>query len=130
MVNNLTTKEIIMGHHHQCHDEGTCGHHHHTYCESAAHESSCCHEESCKTHHHHGDEGDFGAQLLEMADQAWMELLKEKIKEQIEASGGKHLDKLAKVVSETNKVRWQNKMAKEKIVRGFKEKLGEIFNKE
>jgi len=51
--------------------------------------------------------------LLEIADLAWMEVLKEKIKEHIKATDPK-LDELAKIVSEANHKRWKQKMQKEK----------------
>lgn len=63
-----------------------------------------------------------------MADCAWMELLKEKIKENIVNTAGNHLDQIAKTVAETNHMRWQNKMATQKDKQEFKNKLDELFN--
>jgi len=51
--------------------------------------------------------------LLEIADMAWVEVLKEKIKEHIKANDPK-MDELAKIVSEANHKRWKHKMEKEK----------------
>ncbi|MBY0551610.1 MAG: hypothetical protein K2W95_30285 [Candidatus Obscuribacterales bacterium] len=45
--------------------------------------------------------------LLCLADEAWKEVLKEKIKAEIEKSAGEKLTKLAKVVAEANGRRWQ-----------------------
>ncbi len=64
-----------------------------------------------------------------MADEAWMEVLKEKIKEEIIASHSKHLDKLAKLVADANSERWKEKLALQKNSNDFKEKISEFFNK-
>jgi hypothetical protein len=105
-----------MSHNH-C-DENEC-------CES--HGSCCCHH-----HHHHNDDeshdGHFSKQLLELADEAWMEVLKEKIKEKIIASSGGHLDKLAALVTETNHMRWNNKMTADRACEDFKKKLCDLFH--
>ncbi|MGZ3732152.1 MAG: hypothetical protein ACXU9U_00205 [Parachlamydiaceae bacterium] len=63
-----------------------------------------------------------------MADCAWKELLKEKIKENMAKTAGNHLDEIAKVVVETNHARWQNKMAIQKAKQDFKNKLDSLFN--
>lgn len=109
-------------------------HHHHHH----EHECCCseccsrCHAEVCEHHHHHPHEHhtDFAQQLIEMADQAWMELLKEKIKEQIKTSNGSQLDQLAKLVSDANHARWKNKISLQKGVGSFKDKLDAFFHKE
>lgn len=108
-------------HHHCCHGEGECCCHH------DHHHDSCCHESSCCESDEHPQ--DFAGELLELADAAWMELLKDKIKEQIEASSGKHLDQLAKLVTSSNKVRWENKMASKRVSSEFREKLCDYFHK-
>ena len=111
-----------MAHHH--HHAGHHHHHHDTCCET----SDCCSEESCHHHHHHhAHEEDFSHQLIEMADEAWMELLKEKIKEQIQKSSGSQLDKLAKLVTEANHERWKHKVGIGKILTNYKEKLMAFF---
>lgn len=79
-----------------------------------------CNEGSCQE--------DFAKKLIEMADCAWMEIVKEKIKAHILSSSGEHLDKLAEIVSEANKLRWQEKMAAKQGCNDFKEKLSEFFN--
>lgn len=90
-----------------------------------AQESSCCGHH----HHHHGDK-DFSSQLLEMADEAWMEVLKEKIKEQILKSNGSHLDRLAKLVSDANGSRWKHKLGVNKILNDYKDQMTEFFKGE
>lgn len=94
-------------------------HEHDSCCSSDHHEHSCCHE------HHHQD--DFAHQLLELADEAWMEVLKEKIKDNIRQHNGPHLDALAKLVSETNNNRWKGKLGLQNTVEDFKEKLNNTF---
>lgn len=113
--------------HHQGH---LGGHHHHDECCHGEYDHSCCHEDSCDAHHHHhhhhGHE-DFADQLIDLADEAWMEVLKDKIKENISASS-EHLDQLAKMVTEVNKERWINKMSAKKQSDDFKEKLHSFFS--
>lgn len=104
-----------------CHEEDECcSHHHHHH-----HDDGCCSShESC------GDsDEDFAHDLLEVADAAWMELLKFKIKEHIEATSGAHLNKLAKLVSEANSERWKFKLAGKKLSSDYREKLCEYFSK-
>lgn len=108
----------------------------HDHCHSHNHQSCpCCqshqHEHSeCHGHSHEDECGDFSKILLELADEAWMELLKDKIKEKILASSGKNLDQLATTVSEANKERWKSKMAAKKQCHAYKDKLHEILGNE
>lgn len=111
-----------MTHHH--HEGECCDHHHHHDC-CHSHED-CCHEESCCDAGQ--GESDFAHDLLELADEAWMCLLKEKIKANIASTSGAHLDKLAALVSEANKQRWDHKMAKHQVLEGYREKLAEFFH--
>ncbi len=96
------------------HSHGKGHHHHHHHGNSCCCEESCCscccEEQICESE----DENECkGAKLLELADEAWMELLKEKIKEHILANDHK-LDELAKIVSEANHKRWNHKMKQAK----------------
>ena len=97
-------------------------HHHHHGSEGCG---CCCHshEEDCHEH------GDFASDLLELADEAWMCLLKDKIKEQILATNGKQIEELAKLVSDSNNSRWKLKMAKQNTVEDFRNKVHDFFNK-
>lgn len=107
-----------MSHHHhheeECH-EGHCCHHHHAV------QPACCHED-------HDTECDTAHDLLDLADMAWMEVLKEKIKDHIRANDQK-IDELAAIVADINKERWHHKMAKEKICEDFERRLKDLFNK-
>lgn len=87
-------------------------------------ENSCEHKESCCNHEHHCE---FLKFLLEVADCAWKEALKEKIKEHILATQGDRMAELAKIVSETNNERWKHKMQKKRGLKDFKERLSHFF---
>jgi DNA-binding ferritin-like protein (Dps family) len=107
-------------HCHQDHSENCCHHHEHQ-------EASCCsHEHHCHEHHHHGS---FADQLIHVADEAWMDLLKEKMKKQIEAQTGKHMDELAKIVTEENEKRWKNKMTDKNFCDEYRDKINEYYKK-
>lgn len=112
--------------HHHCHSHGNhhegecCGGHHH----------ECCHEDSCHHHHHDHEEeccADFAQHLLEVADEAWMEVLKEKIKKHVETKSGKKLDKLAEFIASSNHTRWKNKMGAKKACSDYEEKVAEYL---
>lgn len=78
--------------------------------------------------HHHEDQ-DFSKELLEMADEAWMEVLYDKVKEHVIKSHSAHLDQLAKIVADANSARWKEKMALQKNCHDFKDKIDQFFNK-
>lgn len=72
--------------------------------------------------------------LFEIADCAWAEVLKEKIKEHIRSTDNK-IDGLAKIVAEANHKRWKNKMQKdacaseyEECCLDFEEELCRLFS--
>lgn len=103
----------------ECHDSccGSHQHHHHGHC----HEDSCCGHCECGEHHHH--HGKFSHELLELADEAWMDVLKEEIMGEIRRHSGEHIKKMAKLVAETNNERWKEMLAEKKDVAEFEEKL-------
>ncbi len=103
---------------HECHEEG---HGHHETC------PCCCHENVCG--HFHEEHKDFSSQLIELADQAWMEVLKDKIRNHVEKTAGKHLDELAKFVAETNNHRWKMKLQADKACKDFKQHISDFFQK-
>lgn len=102
-----------------------CGCHQH-------HEKTCscgcgC---GCGGHHHtHDDEGGChcAEKFLEIADEAWKEVLKEKIKTKIIAKKGEHIDKLAEMVATANGEKWKNMIAAKMKCNEFKENLKEFF---
>lgn len=99
-----------MNHSHQC--SCSC---HHKHCHS------CCHN------HLEEEESDDTSQLLELANEAWREVLKEKIKENIRASDHK-IDKMANIVAEANRAYWHHKIAASKINEHYEIKLNDLFN--
>ncbi|MFC2049430.1 hypothetical protein ACFLR2_02000 [Chlamydiota bacterium] len=68
------------------------------------------------------------AWFLEIADEAWTEVLKDKIKEHILATNNERMTELAKIVSESNNQRWKLKMEKKQACGDFKEKLFRLFS--
>jgi hypothetical protein len=118
-----------MGHH--CQDSscshGSCssGHSHGA---SAGSKCSCgcncsCSQCQCSCH----QQGKYADDLLHLADQAWMEVLKEKIKEEINLNAGEHLTKLAKLISSSNHARWRDKMQGKKDYEDFETQLKGIM---
>lgn len=80
-------------------------------------------------HHHHEGEGCHCAEkFLEIADEAWKEVLKEKIKAQIIAHKGEHLDKLAELIAKANGARWKHKISSKTKTNEFKDALKELFS--
>lgn len=97
--------------------------------------SGCCSQEhSCECgvcqaeQGHHHEECEFSHHLLELADEAWMEVLKEKMKEQILANNGKNLEKLAKVVTESNGAIWKHRMGVKQAKKDYAAKMCEVFS--
>ena len=111
-------------------NNGCCSH------GNSSEDESChkcgCGSCSCSCHSNEGSchKEDFADQLLALADEAWMCALKDKIKEEILRSGGEHLSELAKVVAESNKMRWKNKMSSKKSCCDYKDKIHQIICKE
>ena len=117
----------------QCKIHGSCGsqgsHSHCSCCGSSKCTCSHAHCSSCGKEHGHEHHPDYARELLQMADDAWEELLMEKIKAHIEAATGKHLDKLAKLVAESNQERWKLKMGIQKTCDEYKDNLEDFFTK-
>ena len=113
-------------HHHSC-CNSSCG------CQSKG--CSCsCHQSHSGSHkscgcesHERGCGSHYAEKFLEMADHAWMEVLKEKIKDHIR-SNAKNMDDLARIISEANHERWQTKMENKQCCGGYEERLKEFFN--
>lgn len=73
---------------------------------------------------------DMPGKLLAMADEAWYELLKEKIKKEIQGSCGERLDKLAKLVAETNNAKWAHEIMGKVKCEEYKGSLHAMFTEE
>lgn len=107
-----------------------CQHLHQNKVQQANHCPCGCHAVNSHSGSPHYNEYEhFSKQLLEMADDAWMEVLKEKIKKNIEQTNGEALDALAKIVSDSNHERWKHKLSIQKSNRSFEEQLNKFFNK-
>lgn len=66
--------------------------------------------------------------FLKIADEAWMEVLKEKIKDKILAHKGEHIDKLAEIIAKANGEKWRNKISAKTKGNEFKDSLKEFFS--
>ena len=82
---------------------------------------------SCGCQCHQQGSCDYAAKFLELADHAWMEVLKEKIKDHIRSSA-KNMDELASLIAEANHERWQKKMENKQCNGSYEEKLRGFFN--
>jgi hypothetical protein len=127
-----------------CSSQSCCCTHKSCGCQSK--ECSCCYHKSqceCQTSSNCGSCGcgcqgmkekcgcrhcccNHTQKFLELADHAWMELLKEKIKEHIQ-SHAKNIDELARLIAEANHERWQKKMEDKQCGCGYEEKLKNFF---
>jgi len=88
---------------------------------------TCKANEACETVHNDECCCDMPERLLCLADEAWYEVLKEKMKDEIRKSCGENMDKLAKLVVGTNKAKWAH-MVKGKIkCDEYKQNLKNIF---
>jgi hypothetical protein len=107
-----------------CHDQ-SCSHSKNSCgcgsqsCGASGNSCSCsCHNSSKKC--------DAASKFLELADCAWKEVLKEKIKEHIKANA-KHLDELASLIAEANHEKWKKKIENNKCCTSFEDKLNDFF---
>jgi hypothetical protein len=80
-----------------------------------------CHKASCQDENCH-EQG-----LLKIANCAWMEVVKEKIKEHILATENARITELAKIIAEGNQELWKHKMGEKRHCKEFEEKLCGFF---
>ena len=79
--------------------------------------SQQCHEKEC------------AAEIfLKLADEAWVEVLKEKIKTEIEKKKGSDLEKLAVIIAKANGEKWKNKIAIKTKSEEYKNTLKDYFS--
>ena len=93
-------------------EEGKCS------CESG----SCCEDSSC------GSESQMPKMMLGIANQAYAELLRDKMKKHYEAAIGKKLDAAAKVAVDANIALWDGKMQQKEQFQDFEKKLSDALN--
>jgi len=72
-------------------------------------------------------ECDMTAHLFDLANQAWEELLKEKIKKVYEKKLGEHLNKTAQVAADGCADYWQSKIQEKTKCKEFQEKVKEAM---
>lgn len=97
---------------------------HGEYCKCG--EDCKCKEKFLKEHHSehcHCEE-----KFLKLADDAWMELLKEKIKAKVEKEQGESLDKVADIVAKANSEKWKHKIMIKCKCEEYKNTLKEFFS--
>ncbi len=87
----------------------------------------------CDSHHHHHHHDHDGhchcaEKFLEIADEAWKEVLKEKIKTKIIEHKGEHLDKLAEIIAKANGEKWKHKISAKTKCNDFKENLKDFLS--
>jgi hypothetical protein len=98
--------------------------------ECDSNEKKCCcpchakQEEGCSGEEKHEE---WIKYFLEAADCAWMEVLKDKMKEYILSTQDDRMTELAKIVADGNSQRWKHKMEKKQGCMDFKEKLRRFF---
>ena len=84
----------------------------------------------CGSHHHHDStEGCKCAEkFLEIADEAWKEVLKEKIKAKILTHKGEHMEKLAEMIAMANGEKWKHIISAKTNKNNFKDQLKEFLS--
>lgn len=81
------------------------------------------------SHHYGSEEGCHCAEkFLEIADEAWKEVLKEKIKAKIIAKKGEDIEKLAEIIAKANGEKWKHKISAKTKCNEFKDSLKEFFS--
>lgn len=102
-----------------------CNYHTHGH-----HKEKCCTCGCTDYSHEHDTEGSChcAEKFLELADEAWKEVLKEKIKEKIIIKKAEHLDKLAEIVAKANGEKWKNIISSKMQCNEFKENIKEYFS--
>jgi hypothetical protein len=85
------------------------------------------HEECHHAEHAHGDEMKTNY-FLALADEAWQDALKEKIKEYILETQDDRMSKLAKIVAEGNHQRWKHKIEKTQDSKNFMDEIRKFFS--
>ncbi|MDR3543993.1 MAG: hypothetical protein P4L69_24020 [Desulfosporosinus sp.] len=85
----------------------------------------CSTTKSCSTAHNtnNDSECDMHERLLALADDAWMELLKEKMKTEIEKTNGPHMNNIAKLVVDANCAKWGSMIQVKVKCNEYKESL-------
>ena len=100
--------------------------------EQFSHDESCKCGEHCQCgdkikQYHHEEHCHCEEKFLKLADEAWMEILKEKIKAEVEKEQGESLGKLAEIIAKTNCEKWKHKIMIKSKCEDYKNTLKEFF---
>lgn len=93
-------------------------------------ECKCGYHHSCgdKYSHFKEEEGCLCEEkFLMLADEAWKEYLKERIKAKIAEKKGQHIEDLAEIISTANGERWKHKIMAKMKCHEFKENIKHLF---
>jgi hypothetical protein len=105
----------------ECTDKD-CSQHFHSH--SKEHCTCCCHQGcACSCH----KKQKYTDQLFKLADEAWMEVLKEKIKDEIRQKAGDHLSQLAQLTANSNQKRWKDELDEKKNLEEFDASLKNLM---
>ena len=99
-------------HYEECCKCGESGQYHH---DKVCHN---CHEKECSC----------AEKFLKLADEAWMEVLKEKIKSEIEKKKGNEIENLAEIITKANGEKWRHKISIRTKCDEYKNDLKEYFS--
>lgn len=69
-------------------------------------------------------------EMLSLADEAWMELMKEKMKAEIDKVSGTHMEKVAKLVMEANFAKWSDLIKAKAKCNEYKDNLNKLMTEE
>ncbi len=99
-------------------------------CEEKGHCGEPASQQHCSTGASHGNEGECNMheKLLCLADEAWKEVLKEKIKQEIEKTSGAKLSSLAKLVAEANGKKWAFMIQGKKACEDYKTQVRNLLS--
>lgn len=70
---------------------------------------------------------DWADELLELADEAWQKVFKEKLMERIRANDTK-IDQMVDIVAEANHMRWCNKLKHEQTAWNYEDQLMDLLH--
>lgn len=104
------------------------------------HECGCSHshdkECGCRANHPCGEKYSHFRQeegclceekFLMLADEAWKEYLKERIKAKIAEKKGQHIEELAEIIATANGERWKHKIMAKMKCHEFRENIKHLF---
>lgn len=93
-------------------------------------EGTCSTETCATTKTNDSDCCNMHEEMLALADEAWMELMKEKMKAEIDRVSGAHMEKVAKLVTETNFAKWSDLIKGKAKCNEYKDNLKKLMTEE